>query len=483
MGKQKKKSDNRNEKFLKMPSNKRQQLNEYSEILLKKCTEVKTNKDEWKDYEEIYNMVQKIRDIEKDYNVSLPNRDENWDCFLSWCSDAGANYKAVQIKKLKDEEYGLVSNYPLKEDDVILQVPRKLMMTATTISDSVLGNFIKKDPILQHMPNIVLALHLMNEYVNQDSFWKPYLSILPAEYNTTLYFTPEDLKELTGSPVKEECIKMFRNIARQYSYFYRQFQLCPELRSSSLRHCFTYDFYRWAVSTVMTRQNAVPSSDGNDFFSALIPLWDMTNHMNGKISTDYNIKENCLECMAMKNFDKDEEVYIFYGARSNAEFFVHNGFVYPESQYDTTLLKFGISKNDPLFSLKSQLCAKLDIPISGNFYLHSGDEPIDKKLLFFVIILVMKEDDLKKWLQMNDILSEYNNPQSQLDLPILEAMKYLETRISLLLKMYNTSVQEDEKLSESNELLPRQRMIFQLRYSEKKILQKALNYAANYKKL
>ncbi|XP_023228107.1 histone-lysine N-methyltransferase setd3-like [Centruroides sculpturatus] len=266
-----------------MPSHKRHQLNNLTEILLKKCTELGTTKEEWKDYEEIYNNVQAIRDIEKEYNVTLPNRDDKWENFLSWCSGAGANFETIDIKKLKDEEYGLVSKQLLNEGDVVLKVPRKLMMTTTTISEPILNNFVKKDPILQHMSNVVLALHLMNEYVNPDSFWKPYLSILPAEYNTVLYFTPEDLKELTGSPVKEECMKMYRNIARQYSYFYRQFQQCPELRSSPLRHYFTYDFYRWAVSTVMTRQNAVPSSDGNNFISALIPLWDMANHINGKV--------------------------------------------------------------------------------------------------------------------------------------------------------------------------------------------------------
>jgi hypothetical protein len=40
----------------------------------------------------------------------------------------------------------------------------------------------------------------------------------------------------------------------------------------------------WAVSTVMTRQNFVPSSDGRTMLNALIPMWDMCNHNNGKVS-------------------------------------------------------------------------------------------------------------------------------------------------------------------------------------------------------
>ena len=42
--------------------------------------------------------------------------------------------------------------------------------------------------------------------------------------------------------------------------------------------------YRWAVSTVMTRQNQIPTEDGSKMTFALIPLWDMCNHCNGLVS-------------------------------------------------------------------------------------------------------------------------------------------------------------------------------------------------------
>lgn len=48
---------------------------------------------------------------------------------------------------------------------------------------------------------------------------------------------------------------------------------------------FLYVFScRWAVSTVMTRQNQIPTQDGNKMTFALIPLWDMCNHCNGLVS-------------------------------------------------------------------------------------------------------------------------------------------------------------------------------------------------------
>ena len=48
-------------------------------------------------------------------------------------------------------------------------------------------------------------------------------------------------------------MNFYRYVARQYAYFYRKFQ------STMLKDYFTFDDYRWAVSTVMTRQNQVDS--------------------------------------------------------------------------------------------------------------------------------------------------------------------------------------------------------------------------------
>lgn len=96
----------------------------------------------------------------------------------------------------------------------------------------------------------------------------------------------------------------------------------------------------------MTRQNSIPSEDGNSFVNALIPLWDMCNHMNGnvsskkkskfsllssyilpvfQISTDYNPSLQRSECLAVKDFKAGEQLFIFYGIRNNADLFIHNG--------------------------------------------------------------------------------------------------------------------------------------------------------------
>lgn len=127
-------------------------------------------------------------------------------------------------------------------------------MSGETARDSILGNLIDKDPMLQRMPNVALALHLLIEKNSPVSHWEPYINVLPATYNTVLYFSLDQLKLLKGSPAMEDAIRQYKYVARQYAYFYRKFQ------NTVIRDYFTFDDYRWAVSTVMTRQNQVRGS-------------------------------------------------------------------------------------------------------------------------------------------------------------------------------------------------------------------------------
>lgn len=55
---------------------------------------------------------------------------------------------------------------PFSEGSLVLTVPSKVMMTENDARDSSLSEFIAKDPLLQNMPNITLALFLLLEKNN-----------------------------------------------------------------------------------------------------------------------------------------------------------------------------------------------------------------------------------------------------------------------------------------------------------------------------
>lgn len=101
----------------------------------------------------------------------------------------------------------------------------------------------------------------------------------------------------------------------------------------------------------MTRQNAIPSEANNNNTAnpkvqestkseqpangateensqqtpALIPFWDLANHMDGVVMTAYNIAGEQIEGATHSDIKKDQQIFIHYGNRNNANLLVHNG--------------------------------------------------------------------------------------------------------------------------------------------------------------
>ena len=99
--------------------------------------------------------------------------------------------------------------------------------------------------------------------------------------------------------------------------------------------------------------------------------------------------------MARRDYQAAEQIFIFYGPRTNSEFFVHNGFVYPDNEHDGLRLSLGISQGDPLQSKRTQLLSRLGIPDTGDFMLKKGPDPVDGRLLAFVRVFNMRQGNCK----------------------------------------------------------------------------------------
>ncbi|KAK1793159.1 hypothetical protein P4O66_011561 [Electrophorus voltai] len=267
----------------------------------------------------------------------------------------------------------------------------------------------------------------------------------------------------------------------------------PNASKLPLKDAFTFDDYRWAVSSVMTRQNQIPTEDGSRVTLALIPLWDMCNHTNGlasstsassqliivahKITTGYNLEDDRCECVALQDYKENEQIYIFYGTRSNAEFVIHNGFFFEDNAHDRVKIKLGVSKSERLYAMKAEVLARAGIPASSVFALHRSEPPISAQLLAFLRVFCMTEEELKDYLvgehAINKIFTLGNA-----EFPVsweneTKLWTFLETRAALLLKTYKTTAEEDRCLLQQSDLSPHARMAVLLRLAEKEILERA----------
>ncbi|KNC86165.1 hypothetical protein SARC_01691 [Sphaeroforma arctica JP610] len=102
-----------------------------------------------------------------------------------------------------------------------------------------------------------------------------------------------------------------------------------------------------------------------------------------QITSFYNDEEGCIECSAMNHFAAGQQVAMFYGPRTTAEFLLYSGFVPTPNTYDTLSLVLGVSTRDKLFAKKQQVLKMVSMPITLSFKL-----PRDVSLLGLPVELV-----------------------------------------------------------------------------------------------
>lgn len=87
------------------------------------------------------------------------------------------------------------------------------------------GPLYSQDRILQAMGNVTLAFHLLCERADPASSWLPYIRSLPQEYDTPLFYQPDEVQLLLGTQAVQDILSQYKNTARQYAYFYKLVQV------------------------------------------------------------------------------------------------------------------------------------------------------------------------------------------------------------------------------------------------------------------
>lgn len=458
--------------------------------LLQKCSNPSSAPGrEWEEYVQIRSLVERIRKKQK-VGLSIVfdgNREDYFPELLEWARTNEASTEGFELVEFPNEGFGLKATREIKAEELFLWVPRKLLMTVESAKNSVLGSLYSQDRILQAMGNITLAFHLLCERADPSSFWLPYIKTLPSAYDTPLYFEEDEVHYLQSTQAIHDVYSQYKNTARQYAYFYKVIQTHPNASKLPLKDAFTFDDYRWAVSSVMTRQNQIPTEDGSRVTLALIPLWDMCNHTNGLITTGYNLEDDRCECVALQEFKAGEQIYIFYGTRSNAEFVIHNGFFFENNAHDRVKIKLGVSKSDRLYAMKAEVLARAGIPTSSVFALHVTETPISAQLLAFLRVFCMSEEELKEHLIGEHAIDKIFTLGNS-EFPVswdneIKLWTFLEARASLLLKTYRTTLEEDKHFLGQGSLSFHAAMAVKLRLVEKEILEKAVKSASDSRKL
>ncbi|XP_058454720.1 actin-histidine N-methyltransferase [Malaya genurostris] len=489
----------------KLSMSKQNELNTLVDSLMKlSFLKTTTINEQFKQYQDMHAILERIRKVESELKLKTNNgkpRQTNIEAFCRWAKEHGCQFEGLKISEFSGFELGLEATKDFQAGELFITVPKELIFSVT--ADNKIPEIMKDIPVMmeQNLSNLMLALMLIVERFQSNSAWKPYLDVLPERYSTVLYFSPADMGELKGTSAFESALKQCKNIARQYGFIKKFIQ--P--KTALLKENFTYDLYCWAASTVMTRQNLIPvnlagtesgtngagdaasssTEDGSRSNPVLIPFWDMANHMHGEITTGYNEQLERVESVALKDFRKGEQIFIYYGDRSNANFLVHNGFVYSDNGNSNVSMQLGLNAADELFEQRKQLLEKLNLSTAGDYSICRGTNCISSELLGFARVFNMTKEQLTHWIGQDEtITKKLLDPGQALEDEALEqkVWKFLSIRLQMMLRMSGTTLEQDEALlaSQGQKGAPKlghiRSMLVQYRVVEKSIVTETIEY-------
>jgi len=291
---------------------------------------------------------------------------DRWDVFEEWINKFGVDTTAFRAEMCGDQGVGLVAERDIRQGEKLIHVPRHLMITADiALRNADMAHLFQTDVLLRRIESLALSMCVLRErLLGSWSKFAPYLDIIPQEFSTPLWFSPDEVVTLKGSPVLDKVTSRIRGHARQYCHLYNVIKsgAVPSIPPTQ----FTFELFRWAVSVVMTRQNMIPTSTGGESL-ALIPLWDMINHSQGEYTTQYDLARDQVEFFAMTNTPRDKQILMFYGPRPNSELLLHAGFVHRGNLHDSVEVKVEVDTQEPLARVKLLLLEKQGVELVKSY--------------------------------------------------------------------------------------------------------------------
>eukprot|EP01132_Coremiostelium_polycephalum_P002737 gene2737-3399_t len=369
-------------------------------------------------FEQTYNSIQKLIQLQNSFkkqDTSTVKVDENLaiETFKVWLTKNGFDESKSKVKIARglNEGIGLVATSEIKEGEVFLEVPPNLFLTQEMAVKALSTSFKSKDDIFSHVPSLMLSVYLIYELNKKQSFWMPYLQVLPKTYKTVLFLTIDELRQLEGTSIGDEALNVYRSTIRQYSYLYEYFGSNPGFLSTTE---FTWENFMWAVSAVMSRQNPVPITDTKNYGAgtqyALIPMWDFCNHtQSGAISTFYDAGLKVLTAAAIKNHKVGDQVYIHYGDRPNTQLLLYQGFSVKNNQMDTLKLALELAKDDPLRHDKIHILEDRGLSSPYTINLPTNPTSLHDAVIPFYRVYCMNEELVKKETTNNPGLHQHGH--------------------------------------------------------------------------
>ena len=329
---------------------------------------------------------------------------------------------------------GAYAKRDIAAGETICTIPSGVILSEKSAFQGQLGSAL--EPLQANLTTAdVLLLHLMHERNLKESTHSAYFNILPPRFQTTVFWSEEDLKYLEGSQLFDATKQRKEAMGKTYDNL---FSFLKEKNAGIFTsEAFSQEQFEWALSLVWSRSVSVKSGESNAFI--IIPGVDLFNHGKGMASVQVADDGNSMLVIAETDIPKDTEIGLDYGNKSNSELLLSYGFVLGENPYDGVSLTLNVDKEDVFHAARVSAVEKATGLTETPFEFLITAAGIPRNLLYAMRIILLKSEHIGDL----NVLAEKGYGSLNDELHMLRTLGAALQKVS---SSYKTSYEEDVEL-------------------------------------
>jgi len=402
----------------------------------------------------------------------------------------------IEIKDYRSENAGrgIAATNNIKEGELLFSLPRKVLLSEET---SQLAKIPKMKRILNTLDGWgPLILCLMYELKLENSFWKPYLDILPHMFTTPMFWDQKDLEELVGTGVidkigREDAETMFQETIQPiikdnldvFDETVHNLELFHTCGSLIMAYSFHDELTPKPKAQAALNEDSTANGEDNESedeededeheegIIAMVPMADMLNHRTGFNNARLFHEPDGLHMRAIKDIAAGEQIYNTYGELCNADLLRKYGFVDEPNELDIVEISGDMVRDICCMAdddKEAKVTFLLEEEVLDDCFVIEQNGELPPELLICAQVFTLSSTEF------NTLLSKRKLPKLKMTEELREQMRSLITK---RLEQYKTSMEEDEawlKKKSSNEHAINAYHSVIVRLGEKRILHSAL---------
>jgi histone-lysine N-methyltransferase SETD3 len=258
-----------------------------------------------KDIQVLYSNIL-LRQKEQEEKKKKFSSFNNFMKFNNFLHESNIYFSKLEIEFYTDDHRGIVAKQDISKDEVILKVPKDMLISIELARTTTIGEQIATFMYIElNSPkHCLLTSYLLHEKaLGKESKWLNYLDILPKDYSSfPIFYSEEELSFLEGSPFKNQILEKKEDIKKDYE------KICDNIQEFN-----QYSFKEFCETRMAVSSRIFGIKIDYRKTDVLAPFADLLNHKRPRTTHwYYDEKYKSFIIQSLDNISKGSEVYILF---------------------------------------------------------------------------------------------------------------------------------------------------------------------------